>query len=195
MKFAFSRSRVRDFSLRTRSDVEPLDLLPIGADQPRFERFVARRRKLGEDRPVFLGDEFLDLELAVAHQPQRHRLHAAGRTRARQFAPQHGRQRKADQIIERAAREIGIDQRRVDLARMLHRLGDGLLGDGVEDDALDLVVLQRLLFLEHFQHVPGDRLALAIRVGRQDELVGALKRMRDVVHPLLGLRHRPPRAS
>ena len=74
---------------------------------------------------------------AVADQPQRHRLHAAGRTRARQLAPQHRRQREADQVIERAARQIGIDQRLVDGARMRHRLGHRLLGDGVEHHALD----------------------------------------------------------
>ena len=57
------------------------------------------------------GDEFLDLQLAVADEPQRHRLHAAGRTRARQLAPQHRREREADEVIERAAGEVGVDQR------------------------------------------------------------------------------------
>ena len=51
-----------------------------------------------------------------------HRLHAARRARARQFAPQHRRQREAHQIVERAARQIGIDQRPIDLPRVLHRL-------------------------------------------------------------------------
>ena len=126
------------FGFGAGADVEPLDLLAVGADQARLEDFVARRRELGDDRPVFLGDEFFDFELAVADQPQRDRLDAAGRARARQLAPEHRREREADEIIERAAGEIGIDQRAVDLARMLHRLGHGLLGDGVEDDALDL---------------------------------------------------------
>jgi hypothetical protein len=34
--------------------------------------------------------------------------------------------------------------------------------------------------LERLEHVPGDRLALAIRVGRQDQLVGALHGLRDL---------------
>jgi hypothetical protein len=38
--------------------------------------------------------------------------------------------------------------------------------------------------LEHFEDVPGDRLALAIGVGRQNELVGPFHRMGDVVEPL-----------
>ena len=97
------------------ADVEALDLLAVGADQARLEGLVARRRQRGDERPVFARDELLDLELAVADQPQRHRLHAAGRARARQLAPQHRRQREADQIVERAAGEIGVDQRAVDL--------------------------------------------------------------------------------
>ena len=148
---------------------------------------AARRRQLGDDRPVFLGDEFLDFQFAVADEPQRDRLHAAGRARARQLAPEHRREREADQIIERAAGEIGIDQRGVDGARMLHRLGHRLLGDRVEDDALDRLVLQRVLFVERLQHVPGDGLALAIGVGGQDQRVGVLQGVGDVVDALLRL--------
>ena len=114
-------------------------------------------------------------------------MHAARRARARQFAPQHRRQREADQIIERAARQIGVDQRLVDGARMLHRLGHRLLGDGVEHDALDRLRLERLLFLENLQDVPGDRLAFAVRVGGQNELVGVFDGARDIVEPLLRL--------
>ena len=119
------------------ADVEALDLLAVGADQARLEGLAARRRQRRDQRPVFARDEFLDLELAVADEPQRHRLHAAGRARARQLAPQHRREREADQIVERAAGEIGVDQRAVDLARMLHRLEHRLLGDGVEHHPLD----------------------------------------------------------
>ena len=133
------------------------------------------------------GDEFLDLEFAVADQPQRHRLHAAGRARAGQLAPQHRREREADEIVERAAGEIGIDQRAVDVARVLHRVEHRLLGDGVEHHALDGLLLERLLLLEHLEHVPGDGLALAVGVGGQDQLVGALDGPGDVVEPLLGL--------
>ena len=68
-----------------------------------------------------------------------------------------------------------------------HRLGHRLLGDGVEHHPLDRLAVQRLLLLEHFEHVPGDRLALAVGVGRQDQLVGAFDRPRDVVEALLRL--------
>ncbi len=174
--------------LHDRADIEPLELLSVGADETCFETFIARRLKLGEDRPVFLGAEFLDFQFAVADKSQRDRLHAAGRAGAGELAPEHGRQSEADEIIECAAGKIGIDQRVVDLARMLHRLGHRLLGDGVEDDALDRLVLQRLLFIERFEHVPGDRLALAVGVGGEDQRVGLLEGMGDVVDPLLRLR-------
>ena len=70
---------------------------------------------------------------------------------------------------------------------MQHRVGDRLLGDGVEDDALDRLILQRMLLLQDFEHVPRDRLALAVGVGGEDQLVGALDRLGDVGEALAGL--------
>ena len=172
---------------RTAADVEPLDLLAVGADEPRLEGFVARGRERRDQRPVLARHEFLDLKLAVANKAQRDGLHSAGRARARQFTPQHRGEREADQIIQRAARHVGVHQRAVDLAGVLHCLGDGLLGDGIEDDALDLLVLQRALLLHDLQDVPGDRLALPIRVGCEDQLVSALERLGDVVEPARSL--------
>ena len=172
--------------LRLVGDVELLQLLAVEDGEPRLEAVIARRLQQRGDLPVFLADETLDLGLAVADQPQRHRLHAAGRAGAGQLAPQHRRQREADEIVERAAGEIGIDQRRVDLARIGHRLQHRLLGDGVEDDAADRLVLQRALLLQHFQHVPGNRLALAIRVGGENQPVGILDRLGDVGEALAG---------
>ena len=96
------------------------ELFAVERGEPRLETFIARRLQERGDLPVFLADEALDLGLAVADQPQRHRLHAAGRARARQLAPQDRREREADEIVERAARQIGVDQRRVDLARIGH---------------------------------------------------------------------------
>ena len=65
------------FGFRAGADVEPLDLLAVGADQPRLEGVAARRRQGRDQRPVFARNEFFDFEFAVADQPQRHRLHAA----------------------------------------------------------------------------------------------------------------------
>jgi hypothetical protein len=70
---------------------------------------------------------------------------------------------------------------------MRHRFGHRLLGDGVKYHPLDHLAVERLLLLEHFEHVPGDRLALAVGVGRQDQLFGPFGGPRDVVEALLRL--------
>ena len=162
-------------------------LLAVGADEARLELLAARRGQRRHQRPIFARDEFLDFELAVADEAQRHRLHAAGGARARELAPQHRREREADEVVERAAGEIGVDQGAVDLARVLHGVEHRLLGDGVEHHPLDRLLLERVLLLQHFEHVPGNRLALAIGVGGEDELVGPLEGAGNVVEPLLGL--------
>ena len=175
------------FGFGSRADIETLDLLSIGADKARLEHVAARRGERGHQRPIFARHEFFDFQLAVANQAQRHRLHASGRARARQLAPQHRREREADQIIEGAAREIGVDQGRVDLARVLHRVEHGLLGDRVEHHAFHHLLLERVLLLEHLQHMPGNGLALAVGVGGEDQLVGAFEGVGYVVEALLGL--------
>jgi len=104
------------------------------------------RRQNGVDGPVLVGLEDLDLPLAVAHEPQRDRLHAARGPCARQFAPEHRREREADEVVERPAREIGRNERRVELARLRKGRKNRLLCHGVEGDALDLDALfERLL--------------------------------------------------
>jgi hypothetical protein len=70
---------------------------------------------------------------------------------------------------------------------VLHRIEHRLLGDGVEHHPLDRLLPDRVLLLEHFEDVPGDRLALAVGVGRQDQLVGAFDRPGNVVQALAGL--------
>ena len=71
---------------------------------------------------------------------------------------------------------------------MPHRLRDRLLGNRIEDHALDLLTFERVLLLQHLQHMPGDRLALAIGVGGENEFVGALHGPGDVGEALAGLR-------
>jgi len=56
-------------------------------NQSRRERRPGRGLEMSDERPVFACDELLDLQLAVADQPQRHRLDATGRTGAGQLAP------------------------------------------------------------------------------------------------------------
>ena len=162
------------------ADIETGDLLAVGADEPGLEGLAGRGRERRDQRPVFAGAEGLDLALAVANEAQRHRLHAAGRAGARELAPQHRREREADEIVERTACQIGIDQCLVDRARIGQRLLHGVLGHRVEGDALDRDALQHLLLVQRLQHMPGDRLSLAIRVGCEDELLGAFDGARDL---------------
>ncbi len=66
---------------------------------------------------------------------------------------------------------------------MRHRVGHRLLGDRVEGDTVDRL-RQRLFRAQQFLHVPADRLALAIGVGREDQSVGALRGVLDFLQPL-----------
>jgi hypothetical protein len=75
------------FGFRAGADVEALDLLAVGADKASFKTLFARGRQRCRERPIFARHETFDLELTIGDQPQRHRLHAAGGTGARQFAP------------------------------------------------------------------------------------------------------------
>ncbi len=70
---------------------------------------------------------------------------------------------------------------------MFHRLQDRILGDGVENDALDGLVLQHLLVAQHLQHMPGNGLSLAIRIGGEHDAVGVLDQGGDVRQALVRL--------
>ena len=167
-------------------DRAALQALAIGRNQLGFELVTARCLQKCADVPVFLRDETLDLGFAVADETQRNRLNAAGGTRAGQLAPQHGRQVEADQIIQRAAGKIGVDQRHVDVARVRHGVQHGLFGDGVEDHAFYRLVAEDALLLQEIENVPGNGLAFAIRVGCENEAVGGFYRIGNILHALGG---------
>ena len=170
-------------------DVELFQRRAGDCRQARLEIFAFGRRQHRFDGPVFIRLESFDFRFPVAHDAQHHRLHAPRRSRARQLAPQHRRQREADEIVERSPGEIGRDQRLIDLARFFHRRQDRLLGDGVEGHALDLQpLLDGLLLNQNFEDVPGNGFAFAIRVGRENELVGAFYGLCDLAHDLLRAR-------
>ncbi len=167
--------------------VEFLEGLAVEAMQAGLEIGAVRGAQLRLDLPVFLRLEGLDFQLAVADQAQRYRLHPAGRTRAGQLAPQHRGEVEADQIIERPAGEIGVHQLAIDLARMLHCSGDGVLCNGVEHHPLDIDILEHTALFQHFEQVPGNRLALAVGVGCEDELFRALHSIGDLADAGIGL--------
>ena len=172
-------------------DIELIQLLAAQNGQLGFKFLPARGHEDGGHAPVFAGAEGLDLHLAFDDQAQTDRLHPACRFGARQLAPQHRRQGEAHQIIQRTAGQIGLHQRGIDLTGVLHRLGHRRFGDGVEGDTADLLALlqaggQRLL------QVPADRLALAIRVSRQDQFIIGLQGLGNGADMLLAFgRHLP----
>ena len=125
--------------------------------------------ELGRDRPVLLGHERADLALAVADEPQRHGLHAPGREPAAHLVPQERADLVAHEPVEDAARLLGVDLLRVDLARVLEGLLDGAFGDLVEDHAAHLLLGLGRLAGELLGEVPADGLALAVRVGGQED--------------------------
>ena len=121
--------------------------------------------------PVRRDAERHPLALAVDDQPGRHRLHAAGGQAGHDLLPEHRRDLVAVEAVEDAARLLGLDEVIVDLARVLDGLEDRGLGDLVEDHPVHRDALR----LQLVEEVPGDRLALAVLVGGEVELVGVLE--------------------
>jgi hypothetical protein len=111
-----------------------------------------------------------DLVLALADHAQRRALHAAGGQSGPHFLPQQRREVEADQVVERAPRLLRVDQIDRQFARLRHRLAHRVLGDLVEHDALHVLALELApCALEQLEQMPGDRLALAIGVGREEQ--------------------------
>ena len=134
--------------------------------------------------PVLLGTEGLDLGLAIHYQTHRHRLHPARRQTAPYLGPQHRADLVAHQPVEHAPRLLRFELVHVEFERMQDGLVHGLLGDLVEEHAVDVRVGRANLLRD----MPGDRLALAVGVGCQQNLAGPLGRGLDVRnHFLLAL--------
>ena len=124
----------------------------------------------GLEIPVLAGVEGAAGALALHQQAHGHALHAAGRELGRDLAPEQRGDRVAHQAIQDAPRLLGADQVHVDFPGVLQRLEDGLAGNFVEDHAA-----HGLFRVEHLAEMPADALALAIFVGGQENLVGALQ--------------------
>ena len=168
-------------------------LLAIQYGEARLEGGTVGGNHLGFHAPIFPRLVRFDLALAFHHQAQCHRLHAACALGAGQLAPQHRGKREAHQIIQRTPRQIGIDQRLIQIARRLHGLGDSGLGDFIERHPARPALGQRALVFQPFQQMPADRLALAIRIGRQDHTVRPLRRLANGGELLGTVRRNLPR--
>ena len=109
-------------------------------------------------------------------------MHAAGGQATADFFPQQRRQIKANQIIQRAARLLGVDQLLRDVARVGHGVQHGLLGDFVKHHALGGFVFQQLFVFQDFQQMPGNRFTFAVRVSCQIDVLGLAHGGGDGVH-------------
>ena len=112
------------------------------------------------------------LALLGDHQPGGDGLHPPGGEAGHDLLPQHRADLVAVETVEDAARLLGLDEVHVELARVVGGVEDRLLGDLVEDHPLDR---DAGLGLQLVEEVPGDRLALAVLIGGEVELVGVLE--------------------
>ena len=130
--------------------------------------------------PVRAGHEAHPLALPLDDDADRHRLHATGRQAAHDLLPEHRADLVAVQPVEDAPRLLGVDKATVEIARVLDRMADRLWRDLVEDHPPD-----GHLRVQHLQEVPRNRLALAILIGREIELVGLLQQRLQVADLVL----------
>ena len=77
-----------------------------------------------------------------------------------------------EQVIERPAGEVRLDEALVDLPRRAHRVRHGVLRHLGERDPPDVLSVgtHDAPLLEQVQHVPRDGLAFPVRIGREQEL-------------------------
>src|SRR5581483_569367 len=113
-----------------------------------------------------LGDERLDLALALDHQAHGDRLDAAGREPLLDLAPEQRAELVADQTVDHTPRLLRLDEIEIDLAWVPQCLLHGAARDLVEDDPArpEGLLLRRLL--DCLGEMPGNRLALTVGIGR-----------------------------
>ena len=158
-----------------RTDVQLAEFLAVKMRQAGLEIASVRLSKLSFDGPVFLGVEGLDRGLPLADQPQGDRLHAPGRSRAGELAPQHRRNGETDEIIECPPCPVGVNQLGVQLPGLRHRGEDGGFRHLVENHAFHGFAIDQVAVLQQLQNMPADGFAFAVGVGRQDEAVRLAK--------------------
>ena len=129
--------------------------------------------------PVCSGNERHALAFALDDDARGHGLDTAGGQARHDLFPQHGADLVAVEAVEDAAGFLRVDEVHVQLARVFRGFLDRGFGDLVEHHALD-----GHLRLEHLEQVPRNRLALAVRVCREQQLVGLLQlgfKVRDLL--------------
>ena len=146
----------------------PLAGMQGGREQVGPVRRVGVLVQFGFQGPPFLGHERGDGPLTFHNHPQGDGLHPAGRQSQFHLQPEQRADLIPHQPVQDATGLLGVDQLHIDFARMIESVLDGLFSDLVEDDAfgwpLELVPAGGRL------QVPGDSLALPVRVGGQEDI-------------------------
>ena len=165
--------------------VGDVERLAVDPDDLGDQLAAVGRGEQGLERPVLAGGERPDLALALHDHPQRDGLDAAGRQAAAHLAGQEGAERVADEAVDDAAGLLRIHEVAVDLARAGEGLADRALRDLVERHPARLGGGN----VGRLGDVPGDRLALAVEVGREidvDRPAGGLLDRGDLLAPVVG---------
>ena len=139
----------------------------------------------GLEVPVAAAFEGAAGPFALHQQAHRHRLDAAGAQPPRHLLPQQRREGVTHQPIEDAPGFLGMHQLHIEVAGVLESPADGLFGDLVKHHAL-----HGHLGAKQLQQVPADALPFPVFVRGQQQLVGALEGVLELLHDLfLVLRH------
>ena len=137
--------------------------------------------ELGVERPVLRGHEGEDLALALGEKPHGHGLHATRGQAAPDLFPEEWGELVAHEPVEDTPGLLRVHLLGVDLAGMEEGRLDRALRDLVEHDPESLGLRHPQLFRE----MPPDGLAFAIRVRRNVQRVGLLRRLLELVEDLL----------
>ena len=131
---------------------------------------VALRGEPDVDAPVLHGHEGPDLALALDDESDGDRLDPARGQAGLHLLPQDRAELVADESVERPAGLLGVEQPAVEGAGSTEGLEDRVAGDLREGHALRGGGVEP----EHLGDVERDRLALAVVVRREDDLVAHL---------------------
>ncbi len=148
-----------------------------GAERGRFGDGVGERAFYA---PPGGGVETHAGPLALDHHAGGHALHPAGGQPRHDLAPQDRGDLVAVQPVQDPSCLLGVDQAAVQLPPLLDRPGDRFGGDLVEDHALD-----RDRRRQHLEEMPRDRLALAVFVRGEIQLVRVLEQPLEIGHDRL----------
>ena len=120
-----------------------------------------------------------------AHEFQRHRLNPAGAETPSNLVPQKGAELVAHQPVEYATSLLSVDHPLVDLPGLVECGQDRRPGNLVEREPADRALLGPQLPGQ----VPPDRLTLAVRVGRDVNVIDALGGVPELLDDLLASRN------